>query len=89
MAAAFSRLTTGAPDAGDVEPDLRRIAIGGRTLRGSRDAGGKARHVLSAFCAAPEQSVGHTSSRGKGREVPDALIIIAIGRLRLDPKTQE
>ena len=39
MAAAFSRLTTGAPDAGDVEPDLRRIAIDGRTLRGSRDAG--------------------------------------------------
>ncbi len=73
MAAAFSRLTIGAPDAGDVEPCLRRIAIDGRTLRGSRDAGGKAGHVLSALCAAPEQSVGHTSSRGKGREIPDAL----------------
>ncbi len=76
MATAFSRLTTGAPDAGDVEMDLRHIAIDGKTLRGSKDAEGKAEHVLSAFCAALEQSVGHTSSRGKGREIPDALRLL-------------
>ena len=47
--------------------------IDGKTLRGSKDVEGKAEHVLSVFCVGKEQSVGHTSSRGKGKEIPDAL----------------
>ncbi len=52
MAAAFSRLTTGAPDAGDVEMDLRRIAIDGKTLPGARTPGqGRAILTFSRFIA--------------------------------------
>jgi hypothetical protein len=58
------------------EQDPCHIAIDGKTLRASKDAQGKAEHVLSAFCSALEQSVGHTSSRGKGREIPDALRLL-------------
>jgi hypothetical protein len=46
-------------------------------LRGCEDANGRAEHVLSAFCSALEQSVGHVSSRGKGMEIPDALRLLA------------
>lgn len=76
MAAVFARITV-APsrnEGSDVDPE--QIAIDGKTLRGSKDAQGKAEHVLSAFCSALEQSVGHTSSRGKGREIPDALRLL-------------
>jgi DDE_Tnp_1-associated/Transposase DDE domain len=76
MARVFGRFTAAASDETSVEMDLRHIAIDGKTLRGSKDADGKAEHVLSAFCAALEQSLGHTSSRGKGREIPDALRLL-------------
>ena len=58
------------------DEQLHQIAIDGKTLRGSKDAEGKAEHVLSGFCLALEQSVGHTSSRGKGMEIPDALRLL-------------
>ena len=32
--------------------------------------------MLSAFCSALEQSVGHVSSRGNGMEIPDALRLL-------------
>ncbi|MEJ2327167.1 MAG: ISAs1 family transposase [Chromatiaceae bacterium] len=76
MARAFSRLTAkGRADDAMTEAQ-RQIAIDGKTLRGSKDGEARAEHVLSAFCAALEQSVGHTSSRGKGREIPDALQVL-------------
>ena len=39
-------------------------------LRGSKDADGKAIHVLSEICSEVEQMVGHASSRGMGMEIP-------------------
>lgn len=76
MARAFSRLTAGERVESVEEAALRQIAIDGKTLRGSKDGEARAEHVLSAFCAALEQSVGHVSSRGKGREIPDALRLL-------------
>ncbi len=76
MARAFSRFAIDAPGDEMGEADPSHLAIDGKTLRASKDAEGKAEHVLSAFCAALEQSVGHTSSRGKGREIPDALRLL-------------
>jgi len=70
MSRAFARLTA------DAAGDARHIAIDGKTLRGSGDAEGRAEHVLSAFCGAVEQTAGHTSSRGKGMEIPDALRLL-------------
>lgn len=76
MAGVFGRLTAeGQMEGAEVET-LGHIAIDGKTLRGSKDGEARAEHVLSAFCAALEQSVGHTSSRGKGREIPDALRLL-------------
>lgn len=72
MAVVFNRITVS--PSGDADP--QHIAIDGKTMRGSKDTEGKAEHVLSAFCAALEQSVGHTASRGKGREIPDALKLL-------------
>ncbi|WP_419737770.1 ISAs1 family transposase [Ruegeria sp.] len=72
LAQAFGRLTAPAQD----DEAHHQIAIDGKTLRGSKDAAGKAEHVLSGFCATLEQSVGHTSSRGKGMEIPDALRLL-------------
>ena len=76
MARVFSRFTLETPCNEASEVTASQIAIDGKTLRGSKDNEGKAEHVLSAFCAALEQSVGHTSSRGKGREIPDALRLL-------------
>ena len=53
-----------------------QIAIDGKTLRGSKDADGNAVHVLSAFCAEMERTVGHASSRGKGFEILDSLKLL-------------
>ena len=73
MARIFSQLiATSHEDAIDGD----RIAIDGKTLRGSTDANSKAVHVVSAFCMGTDQMVGHTSSRGKGMEIPDALKLI-------------
>lgn len=72
LAAVFGRLEA-APQAEDA---IQQIAIDGKTLRGSKDTNGKAEHVLSAFCAGLEKSIGHTSSRGKGMEIPDALRLL-------------
>lgn len=72
LAQVFGRLVA----APQVDETIHQIAIDGKTLRGSKDAEGKAEHVLSAFCAGLEQSVGHTSSRGKGMEIPDALRLL-------------
>ena len=72
LAAVFGRLEA-APHAEDA---IHQIAIDGKTLRGSKDANGKAEHVLSAFCAGLQKCVGHTSSRGKGMEIPDALRLL-------------
>ena len=74
MAQAFGQLTaeTGAP----ADTDINYLSLDGKTLRGSKDADGKAEHVLSAFCVTLDQSVGPVSSRGKGMEIPDALRLI-------------
>ncbi len=76
MARAFSQLTSGSCTGADDTIHPHHVSIDGKTLRGSKDDNGNAEHVLSAFCAALQQSVGHTSSRGKGREIPDALDLI-------------
>ena len=75
LAEIFSQFTANQQDCEGDETlrSLRRqLSIDGKTLRGSKDADGNAEHVLSAFCAALGQSLGHLSSRGKGREIPDA-----------------
>ena len=74
MAQAFGQLTaeTGAP----ADTDINHLSLDGKTQRGGKDADGKAEHVLSAFCVALDQSMGHVSSRGKGMEIPDALRLI-------------
>jgi DDE_Tnp_1-associated/Transposase DDE domain len=54
----------------------RHIAIDGKTLRGSKDANGDAEHCLSAFAHAVQKVLGHTASRGKGMEIPDALALL-------------
>ena len=74
MARAFSQVIAKPDD--EAAPDDSQIAIDGKTLRGSKDAEGKAEHVLSAFCAWLEQPVGHTSSRIKEKEIPDTLELI-------------
>lgn len=66
LAEAFSQFTTEQQDCEGNEALRRQLSIDGKTLRGSKDADGNAEHVLSAFCAALGQSVGHSSSRGKG-----------------------
>ncbi len=76
LAEAFSQFTTEHPYSEGNETMPRHLSIDGKTLRGSKDADGKAEHVLSAFSAALGQSVGHCSSRGKGFEIPDALRLL-------------
>lgn len=76
LAVAFSQFTTEQLDCEGDEALPRQLSIDGKTLRGSKDADGKAEHVLSAFSAALGQSVGHSSSRGKGFEIPDALRLL-------------
>lgn len=76
MATVFAQITAAASGTQGDDADPQQIAIDGKTLCGSKDAEGRAEHVLSAFCSALEQSVGHTSSRGKGREIPDALRLL-------------
>ena len=76
LARAFSSVTAvGRIEDAETEAP-RHLAIDGKTLRGSKDGQARAEHVLSAFCAVLEHSVGHTSSRGKGREIPDALQLL-------------
>ncbi len=74
MAQAFGQLT--AETGAQADTDTNHLSLDGKTLRGSKDADGRAEHVLSAFCVALDQSVGPVSSRGKGREIPDALRLI-------------
>ena len=74
MARAFSQLTAKPDD--ETATDDRKNVTDGKTLRGSKDAESKAEHVLSAYCERLKQSVGHTSSRGKGKETPNALELI-------------
>ena len=69
MAQAFGQLT--AETGAQADTDTNHLSLDGKTLRG-----GKAEHVLSAFCVALDQSVGPVSSRGKGMEIPDALLLI-------------
>ncbi|GLR67445.1 hypothetical protein GCM10010909_21260 [Acidocella aquatica] len=57
--------------------DDRHIAIDGKTLRASKDANGRAEHVLSAFCGGLQTILSHEASRGKGLEIPDALKLLA------------
>lgn len=76
LAEAFSQFTTGREGCEGNETMRRQLSIDGKTLRGSKDADGKAEHVLSAFCAALGQSLGHSSSRGKGMEIPDAMRLL-------------
>ena len=76
LAEAFSQFTTEQQDCERNETLRRQLSIDGKTLRGSKDADGNAEHVLSAFCTAPGQSVGHRSSRGKGFEIPDAMRLL-------------
>ncbi len=76
MAQAFSNLTSDPGTRSDHPLSPVHLSMDGKTLRSSKDSEGKAEHVLSAFCAALQQSVGHTSSRGKGMEIPDALRLI-------------
>ena len=74
MAQAFGQLT--AETGAQADTDINHLSLDGKTLRGSKDADGKAEHVLPAFCVALDQSVSHVSSRGKGMEIPDALRLI-------------
>ena len=74
MAQAFGQLT--AETGAQADTDTNHLSLDGKTLRGSKDADGKAEHVLSAFCVALDQSVGPVSSRGKGMAIPDALRLI-------------
>ena len=76
MAVVFAQITVAASGTEGDDADPQQIAIDGKTLRESKDAHRKAAHVLSAFCSALEHAVGHTSSRGKGREIPDALRLL-------------
>ena len=76
LAKAFSQFTTEHQKCEGDETMPQQLSIDGKTLRGSKDADGKAEHVLSAFCAVLGQSVGHSSSRGKGFEIPDALRLL-------------
>ena len=76
LAEAFSQFTTDQQECAESEAAHRQLSIDGKTLRGSKDAGGNAEHVLSAFCATLGQSVGHSSSRGKGMEIPDAMRLL-------------
>ncbi len=69
MARAFGQLT--AETGARADTDTNHLSLDGKTPRG-----GKAEHVLSAFCVAPDQSVGPVSSRGKGMEIPDAPRLI-------------
>jgi hypothetical protein len=57
-------------------PAAHHIAIDGKTLRGSKDHNGDAEHCLSAFAHAVHKVLGHTASRGKGMEIPDALELL-------------
>lgn len=52
------------------------IALDGKTLRGSKDEDGDAEHCLSTFAHAVQKVLGHTASRGKGMETPDALALL-------------
>lgn len=76
LAEAFSQFTIDQEEYEGNETMRRQLSIDGKTLRGSKDADGKAEHVLSAFCAALGQSLGHSSSRGKGMEIPDAMRLL-------------
>ncbi len=76
LAEAFSQFTNEHQNCECDETMSRQLSIDGKTLRGSKDADGKAEHVLSAFSAVLGQSVGHSSSRGKGFEIPDALRLL-------------
>lgn len=76
LAEAFSQFTNEHQNCEGDETMSRQLSIDGKTLRGSKDADGKAEHVLSAFSAALGQAVGHNSSRGKGFEIPDALRLL-------------
>ena len=60
----------------DAAPPACHIAIDGKTLRGSKDENGDAEHCLSAFAHALHKVLGHTASRGKGMEIPDALALL-------------
>lgn len=61
---------------------VAHVALDGKTLRASKDKDGNAEHVLSAFCGELETILGHSSSRGKGLEIPDTLKLLE----RLDLK---
>ena len=76
LAEAFSQFTIDQEEYEGNEAIRRQLSIDGKTLRGSKDVDGKAEHVLSAFCAALGQSLGHSSSRGKGMEIPDAMRLL-------------
>jgi hypothetical protein len=56
--------------------DPGHVAIDGKTMRASNDRAGNATHVLSAFCAGLQSILGNEASRGKGREIPDALRLL-------------
>ncbi len=62
--------------------EARHIAIDGKTMRASKDADGRAEHVLSAFCGDLQSMLQQEASRGKGLEIPDALKLLE----RLDLK---
>ena len=52
LAQAFSQFTIGQQFSESDKTMPRQLSIDGKTLRGSKDADGKAEHVLSAFSAA-------------------------------------
>jgi hypothetical protein len=53
----------------------QHIAIDSKPMRASKDTNGRAEHVLSAFCEHLQTVLGHEASRGKGREISDALLL--------------
>ncbi len=72
----------GALDLHHAATDGTHIAVDGKTLRGSKDADGKAVHCVSAFCVGLRQMLGHAASRGKGLEILDALAVLQQRDLR-------
>ena len=74
LALVFSQVIAKPDD--ETKADCNHIAIDGKALRGSKDDEGKAEHVRSEFCENLEQSVDHTSSRGRGMMIPDAMKLL-------------
>ena len=71
MAQAFGQLT--AETGARADTDTNNLSLDGKTLRGSKDADGKAEHVLSAFCVALGPECGPCRVARQGHEYSGCL----------------